>query len=245
MKRFVVILLLTISMIMASSCSNGFEIADTDMHGKGIDECELSFVTDSDGNIDCRELISRYFTEDEIRILDRRVQSIKTVRWPEKNIFGQTDWIYHSEADAIGNYPYTCDIVLNEELFTNNYKNKCKYKYGNSDANLFMIQETLIHELCHVLWSDPYAEPADESVPSAVSRKYHNEEWYYGFRKKLVEFTTNNKMQKYRIKFALSKYNYEKFGSEYDYIINYRAAVVEESYECCDCELCENVIHID
>ena len=240
MRKLVLVLTTIVVMMMVSSC----ELFVIDMHGEGIDSCEMSFVTDSDGNIDCRELINRYFTEDEIKILNKRVRSIGTVRWSNSTILGQTTWWYRATVDAIGNYPYYCDIVINEELFDS------KYAFDTSDAKLFMIQVTLLHELCHVLWSDPYAEPADESVPSAVSRKDHNEEWYYGFKEKLVEFVNNNKMQKYRIKSALSKYNYEKFGSEYNYIRGCRSVVDEELDEmldeCCECETCGGVIfHID
>jgi len=232
MRKFTLLVLTTIVVMMVSSCS----VFDLDMHGEGINNCEMSFVTDDDGNIDCRELVNRYFTEDEIRILNERVRSIKTVRWYNSNILGQTDWWHYYIPEAVGNYPYLCDIVINTELFDE------KYAFDTSDAKLFMIQVTLLHELCHVLWSDPYAEPADESVPSAVPRTGHNEEWYYGFKDKVVEFVSNNKMQKYRIKSALSKYNYEKFGPEYGYIRGCRS-VDEMLDEFDECETCGGVFY--
>lgn len=230
MRKINVVIVL-ISMLMVSSCAFDF---DTDMHGEGINSCELSFVTDNEENINCRELICRYFTESEIAILDKRVRSIRIDRWSER-VFGKTYWWYNPVADAVGNYPYTSEIVLNKEIFDD------VYKYEASDAELYMIQVTLIHELCHVLWSDPNSKPADESVPSQVSRKNHNDEWYYGFKDKVIAFTTNNNMQKFRIKDALAKYGYEKFGPEYNYIPGCRA-INAVSDECCNCESCGGVI---
>ena len=234
MRKINIVLIITM-MFMISSCSFDF---DNDMCGEGIDSCELSFVTDNDGNINCRELICRYFTESEIKTLDKRVRSIRIDRWSER-VFGKTYWWYNPVADAVGNYAYTCEIVLNEEIFDD------VYEYETSDAKLYMIQVTLIHELCHVLWSDPNARPADESVPSAVSRKNHNDEWYYGFKDKVVEFTDNNNMQKFRIKDALEKYGYEEFGPEYDYIPGCRALNVID--DCCDHDLdsCGGVIYMN
>lgn len=145
MKRFGIIIL--ISMLLVS-CAFDFE---NDMRGEGIDSCEISFVTDNEGNINCRELVRRYFTEDEIRILDKRIRSIQTSRWSEK-VFGKTYWWYNPVAEIAGNYAYTCEIILNEELFDNVYASDI------SDAKLYMIQVTLIHELCHALWSDPNSQ---------------------------------------------------------------------------------------
>ena len=230
MRKLGLMIITIIILTMVSSCSSFI----CDEHGDGINSCELSFATDN-GNINCQELIDKYFTEDEIQILDERVSSIKTVKWPEENIFGRTYWNYNPAADVVGNYPYTCEIVLNETKFDEIYASDI------SDAKLYMIQITLLHELCHVLWSDPYAKPADESVPSAVSRKNHNDEWYYGFKGKVVEFTTTNHMQKFRIKAALEKYGYEKFGSEYNYIKGCRSLDESNDDDCC--ELCGGVIY--
>jgi hypothetical protein len=233
MRKFTMLILTVVMLMMVSSCS----VFEIDMRGEGIDGCEMSFVTDSDGNIDCRELVNRYFTKEEIKILNERVRSIKTVRWSNSNILGQTDWWNFYIPNLVGNNPYLCDIVINEELFDH------KYASDTSDAKLFMIQVTLLHELCHVLWSDPDAKPADESVPSLVSRKGHNDEWYYGFKAKVEEFIANNNMQKYRIKSALSKYGYEKFGPEYGYIRGCRSVLDELDEMLDECETCGGVFY--
>lgn len=233
MKRFNIVLIISI-MLSVSSCAFDF---DNDMHGEGIDKCEISFVTDNSGNINCRALISKYFTESEIRILDKRVRSISIVEL-NTDIFGRTIWWYNPVADIAGNDKYSCEIILNIKLFDKVYND------NSSDAKLYMLQVTLLHELCHVLWSDPDIPPVDETVDSEVSREGgHNETWYHSFKEKVMKFVSNNQMQKFRIKSALEKYGYEKFGPEYNYIPGCRALNIIDEH--CDCDSCGGVIYMN
>ena len=220
---------ISIIVIMLVSCT-----MTVDMEGEGIDNCEILFTNDN-GEINCRDLINKYFSESEIEILNKRVQSVRFVEKDTDNNFGTTYWYTmkfpSSLVEIVGNKHY-CKIELNLTTFDKYYKT------DTSDAKDFMIQVTLIRELCHVIWSGPDAPAADETVPSAVSRKGHNEFWYYGYKDKVINFVNNNNMQAYRIKSALSKYGYEEFGSEYDYIPGARCITSSSINRHDDCCLC-------
>jgi hypothetical protein len=215
-----------------------------DMGGKGIEDSEVVFDVE-DGEISCYDIVHEYFSEREIELLNRRVSSVKFVNKPNEIWFGITNW-YQMKVNVDGNTNYVgfgsddpdmynYDIEINKAVFDEWYKN------DPSDAKVYMMQATLIHELCHVLYSGPDASPADESVPSAVSRKGHNEEWYNKYKSKVIRFVENNEMQKYRIASALSKYGYEEFGSEYNYVYGARSAVSGHEFHCS----CGGVHHVE
>lgn len=228
-----------IMMVFLSSCAQLY-----DMGGKGIEDSEVVFDIDG-GEISCYDIVHEYFSDKEIELLNRRVSSVKFVNKPNENWFGITNW-YQMKVNVDGNINYidfnsddpdmyNYDIEINKSVFDEWYKN------DPSDAKIYMMQVTLIHELCHVLYSGPDAPPADESVPSEVSRKNHNEEWYNKYKSKVIRFVEDHDMQKYRIASALSKYGYEQFGSEYNYIYGARSVSSSHEFHCS----CGGVHHVE
>lgn len=224
-----------IMMVFLSSCAQLY-----DMGGKGIEDSEVVFNVEN-GEVSCYDIVHEYFSDEEIELLNKRVSSIKFVNKPNEKWFGITYWyqlkvnvdgdIHYCDIDFLGkdSTMYNCDIEINTAVFDK------WYEKDPSDAKEYMMEVTLIHELCHVIWSDPNAPPADESVPSAVSRKGHNEYWYSNYKSKVIRFVEDHDMQKYRIASALSKYGYEEFGSEYNYIYGARSAVSSGHEFHCSC----------
>ena len=224
MKNIKLVMIAIITLLLAS-CSNIMSVKEYHLDGDGIDSCKIDFITD-EGFVNCRKIIDEYFNEDEIKVLNKRVKSIYFVEKDER-WFGSTVWFRLKQADE-GNL-YVADIQLNKAEF------RKAYASDESDAMYYMYEVTLIHELCHLIYSDPEAPVAEESEKAIVSRKGHNHEWYDSFKNKVFKFIEDNNMQLYRAYAALAKYGYEDFnGKEYNYIPGHRSVShFDFDIDCC------------